>query len=69
MRVSSPELSNLRRQSFVVTVLGKSVFFLGGGSDHFHCPEAPNSFRDLKQPGFETPKHLRGVQWRGRVFN
>ena len=26
-----------------------------GGSDD----EAPDSFRALKQPGFETPKHLR----------
>ena len=24
-------------------------------------PDAPDKFRALKQPGFETPKHLRGV--------
>ena len=27
------------------------------------------SFRALKQPGVETPKQIRGVQWRGRVFH
>ena len=32
-------------------------------------PEAPDVFRALKQPGFETPKHLWGVQWRGQVFH
>ena len=32
-------------------------------------PDAPDQFRALKQPGFETPKHFQDVQWRGRVFH
>ena len=31
------------------------------GKLNFGCPEAPDDFWALKQPGFENPKHLSGV--------
>ena len=37
----------------------------------FLVPRVSNSmdFFGALQPGFETPNHLRGVYWRGRVFH